>query len=178
MREGLRSEAAPDAGLPISGAESFDLPRERSYQSPFDFSEQDVTRLRLHWETLLGGSWTIRNRAYWTELDWQSEGTLLNGVFPFFPGPDGLFVARTLVPLDDDQRWLGDELEVQLGGENAQLAVRRRGGGAQRRVHHRARSAPVHQPVQSGRDRDLAAATPFPASVRQGTPSGRSWRRT
>ena len=115
--EGLRSEAAPDAGLPISGAESFDLPRERSYQSPFDFSEQDVTRLRLHWETLLGGSWTIRNRAYWTELDWQSEGTLLNGVFPFFPGPDGLFVARTLVPLDDDQTWLGDELEVQLGGE-------------------------------------------------------------
>jgi iron complex outermembrane receptor protein len=116
--EGLRSDAAPDAGLPISGAESFDLPRKRSYQSPFDDSEQDVTRLRLHWESLLDGTWTIRNRAYWTELDWQSEGTLLNGVFPFFPGPDGLFVARTLVALDDDQTWYGDELEVQRGGEN------------------------------------------------------------
>jgi TonB-dependent siderophore receptor len=115
--EGLRSEAAPDAGLPVSGAQSFDLPRKRSYQSPFDFSEQDVTRFRAHWETMTGGSWTIRNRAYWTELDWQSDGTLLNGVFPFFPGDAGLFVARTLVALDDDQRFLGDELEAQLGGE-------------------------------------------------------------
>jgi TonB-dependent siderophore receptor len=115
--EGLRSEAAPDAGLPIAGAQSFDLPRKRSYQSPFDFSEQDVTRLRVHWETMTGGSWTIRNRAYWSELDWQSDGTLLNGVFPLFPGDDGLFVARTLVALDDDQRFMGDELEAQLGGE-------------------------------------------------------------
>jgi TonB-dependent siderophore receptor len=115
--EGLRSEARPDAGLPVSGAQSFDLPRRRSYQSPFDFSDQDVTRLRVHWETLLGGDWTLRNRAYWSELDWQSDGTLLNGVFPFFPGDDGLFVARTLVGLDDDQRWLGDQFEAQLGGE-------------------------------------------------------------
>jgi iron complex outermembrane recepter protein len=115
--EGLRSEANPDAGLPVSGAESFDLPRERSYQSPFDFSEQDVARARLHWETLLGGSWTLRNRLHLTTLDWESDGTILNGVFPLGPGPDGLYVARTLVPLDDEQRWIGNQFEAQLGGQ-------------------------------------------------------------
>ncbi len=125
-----------------------------------------------------GWSWTIRNRAYWTELDWQSEGTLLNGVFPFFPGPDGLFVARTLVPLDDDQTLAGRRARGPARRREAQLAVRGRGRGAQRRVHHRPRPAPVHQPVQSGRDRDLAAARRFPASARRGTPSGRSSRRT
>ena len=114
--EGMRSEAAPDAGLPVSGAERFDLPRRRSYQSPFDFSEQDVTRARVHWETVLDGSWTLRNRAYLSQLDWESQGTILNGVFPLFPGPDGLFVARTLVPLDDEQTWIGNQLEAQLGG--------------------------------------------------------------
>jgi catecholate siderophore receptor len=115
--EGMESDAAPDAGLPVSGAESFDLPRTRSYQSPFDFSEQDVTRARVHWENVFGGSWTVRNRAYFSELDWESDGTILNGVFPLAPGPDGLFVARTLVPLRDEQSWVGDELEVQLGGD-------------------------------------------------------------
>jgi TonB-dependent siderophore receptor len=115
--EGMRSEAAPDAGLPVSGAERFDLPRTRSYQSPFDFSEQDVTRARIHWENVVGGSWTLRNRAYLSELDWRSDGTILNGVFPLAPGPGGLFVARTLVPLDDDQTWIGDQFEAQLGGD-------------------------------------------------------------
>ncbi|HVR29090.1 MAG TPA: TonB-dependent receptor [Thermoanaerobaculia bacterium] len=114
--EGFRSESMPDSGLPVSGAESFDLPRKRSYQSPFDDSRQDVSRARIHWETQLGGSWTLRNRAYFTELDWESEGTILNGVFPAFPGPEGLLVARTLGSLRDDQRWVGDQLEAQLGG--------------------------------------------------------------
>ena len=176
--EGLRSEAAPDAGLPISGAQSFDLPRERSYQSPFDFSEQDVTRLRLHWETLLGGSWTIRNRAYWTELDWQSEGTLLNGVFPFFPGPDGLFVARTLVPLDDDQTLAGRRVRGRSSAARSTT-----GCSASRR-----RSAATSSPSTPASSRSSTCSTrsrprprgrpPFPASARRATPSGGSWRRT
>jgi iron complex outermembrane receptor protein len=53
---------------------------------------------------------TLRNRFYYTELTWDSDGTLVNGAYPF---PDGrTYVARTLVLLDDEQRILGDQLEL------------------------------------------------------------------
>ncbi len=111
--EYVRSDWPPDSGLPFVGASGSDLapvPRETSYQSPFDESEQDVYRLRFEAERKLGGSVTLRNRLYFTELGWGSTGTLLNGAFPF---PDGnTYVVRTLVVLDDKQRLLGDQLEL------------------------------------------------------------------
>ena len=80
--EVMENEYSPDVGLPISGAMSFDLPRRRSYQSPFDFSVQDVTRLRVDWESMIGGSLSLHNKVYSSELDWRSDGTIFNGVFP------------------------------------------------------------------------------------------------
>jgi TonB-dependent siderophore receptor len=112
--EYVRSNWPPDSGLPFmgeSGSVLAPVPRERSYQSRFDQSEQDVYRIRLEAERKLGERFTLRNRFYFTELAWDSRGTLLNGAFPF--PPDGrLFVVRTLVLLEDTQRLLGDQLEL------------------------------------------------------------------
>jgi TonB-dependent siderophore receptor len=111
--EYVRSDWPPDSGLPFVGASGSDLapvPQETSYQSSFDESEQDVYRLRFEAERKLGGNVTLRNRLYFTELGWGSTGTLVNGAFPF---PDGnTYVVRTLVLLDDKQRLLGDQLEL------------------------------------------------------------------
>jgi hypothetical protein len=48
---------------------------------PVDASGQDVYRLRLEGERKLGDTLTLRNRIYFTELGWDSNGTLLNGAF-------------------------------------------------------------------------------------------------
>lgn len=111
--EYVSSDWPPDSGLPFvgeSGSTLAPVPRETSYQSPFDASEQDAYRLRFEAERKLGEGLMLRNRFYFTELGWDSKGTLLNGAFPF---PDGnTYVLRTLVILDDRQRLLGDQLEL------------------------------------------------------------------
>jgi TonB-dependent siderophore receptor len=112
--EYVRSHWPPDSGLPFvgeSGSQLAPVARERSYQSPFDASEQDVYRFRIEGERKLGDKLTLRNRLYFTQLGWDSTGTLLNGAFPF-PPEERLFVVRTLVLLDDTQRLLGDQLEL------------------------------------------------------------------
>ena len=110
--EYVRSHWPPDSGLPFvgeSGSSLAAVPRTTSYQSPFDDSQQDVYRLRLEGERRLG-SVTLRNRVYFTQLDWDSDGTLLSGAFPF---PDGrTYAIRTLVLLDDSQKVFGDQLEL------------------------------------------------------------------
>jgi len=111
--EFVRSEWPPDTGLPFvgtSGEALAPVPRTRSYQSPYDASTQDVQRFRFEAERRLGSSAVLRNRFYYTELTWDSDGTLVNGAYPF---PDGrTYVARTLVLLDDRQRLLGNQLEL------------------------------------------------------------------
>lgn len=111
--ERVRSEWPPDTGIPFvgeSGTTLAPVPRTRSYQTPWDASTQDVERFRFEAERRFGDSLVLRNRVYWTELAWESDGTLVNGAFPF---PDGrTYVARTLVLLDDRQRLLGNQLEL------------------------------------------------------------------
>jgi TonB-dependent siderophore receptor len=109
----VKSEWPPDTGIPFvggSGQKLAPVPRTRSYQTPFDASTQDVQRIRVEAERRIGRSLVLRNRLYYTELTWDSDGTLLNGAFPF---PNGrTYVPRTLVLLDDRQRLLGDQLEL------------------------------------------------------------------
>jgi iron complex outermembrane receptor protein len=125
----VRSEWPPDTGIPFvgeSGSELAPVPRTRSYQSPFDASVQDAWRFRLEAERRLSSSLTLRNRLYYTELTWDSDGTLLNGAFP---GPDGRsYVARTLVLLDDRQRLLGDQLELAASFRTGSVAHELLGG--------------------------------------------------
>ena len=106
----LRSDFEPDAGIPLLFGAVPDVPRERSYQTPFDFSDQDLLRLRLDVESRLSSNWTLRNKTYFTQLDWQSKGTLINAAFPNFSG--GVDVFRTRTVLDDRQEFLGNQLDL------------------------------------------------------------------
>jgi TonB-dependent siderophore receptor len=121
--EHVSSDWPPDSGLPFvgeSGSSLAPVPRARSYQSPFDASEQDVQRLRFEAERKLGDRVTLRNRLYFTRLDWDSTGTLVNGAFPF---PDGrTYVVRTLVLLDDRQRLFGDQLDLVTSFSTGRLS--------------------------------------------------------
>ncbi|MET0553817.1 MAG: TonB-dependent siderophore receptor [Vicinamibacteria bacterium] len=108
--EYVQSDFAPDSGIPLLNGALPDVPRERSYQSPFDVSDQDVYRLRLDASRQLSDRVSLRNKVYYTDLKWASEGTLIVGAFEI-PGFATL-AARTLPLLADRQKWLGDQLEL------------------------------------------------------------------
>ena len=110
--EYVRSEFQPDTGLPLVGNVLPDVPRTRSYQSPFDRSDQDLYRVRLEAERRLGEHVLLRDRLYYTKLDWASDGTLIAGAFPSPFG--GFIVARGMTLLDDRQALLGNQLEGVL----------------------------------------------------------------
>ena len=105
-----------DAGLPLvfgaGGPQVADVPRRRSYQSPFDTSEQAIDRFQVDFERRMSDRFTLRDKAYYRGFDWASRGTIFNGVFP---GPtDALEVSRSLLLLDDRQEFVGNQLEAVL----------------------------------------------------------------
>jgi iron complex outermembrane receptor protein len=107
--ERMEDSYSPDAGLPLVGNQVANVPASRSYQSPYDRSDQELDRFQIDWETKLGDV-TLHDKAYYRELTWTSDGTLLDGVFPDQTGD--LQVARTLVLLDDRQAFYGNQLEA------------------------------------------------------------------
>jgi len=107
------TESKPDSGLALydpdgSGLSIPDVPRRRSYQSPDEFSEQDVARFQFNYERRLSDTVKLRNKLYYRSLDWNSAGSLFNGTVDLGAGPQ---VLRTLTALDDDQRILGNQIE-------------------------------------------------------------------
>ena len=112
-----------DSGLPVVNNDLPDVPRTRSYQSPFDISDQLIHRLRAELKSRLSPSVTLRNRSYFTDFDWISRGTLFSGVFPNAQGSLDLY--RSLLLLDDRQKVLGNQLEglfeFQTGGASHTL---------------------------------------------------------
>jgi catecholate siderophore receptor len=119
--ERIDNQYSTDVGLPLvfsfEGEPSVaEVPRTRSYQSPFDTSEQTVDRFQADYEIRIGERLAVRDKLYWRRFDWLSRGTTLNGVFPGATGE--LEVARTLLLLDDAQRFVGNQLEatIELGG--------------------------------------------------------------
>ncbi len=115
----LRSDFEPDAGIPLLFGSLPDVPRERSYQTPFDFSDQDLLRLRVDVESRLSSKLTLRNKTYFTQLDWDSKGTLINAAFPNFTG--GVDVFRTRTVLDDRQEFLGNQLDFLTSWETGRV---------------------------------------------------------
>ena len=100
----------PDVGLPIIGGVVAAVPRTRSYQSPFDRSEQALFRVRVDLQTGLGRHGTLRDKLYYTDLDWKTDGTLFNGAFPGFA--NDFVLVRVFSNLDDRQKLLGNQLEA------------------------------------------------------------------
>ncbi len=99
-----------DSGLPIINGAVADVPRTQSYQSPFDASDQDIYRARVDLQSRLSPRVTLRNKLYYTDFSWVSQGTLFSGVFPNAQG--SLDILRSLVLLDDRQKVLGNQLEL------------------------------------------------------------------
>lgn len=115
--EYFNSEYKPDSGLPLvynykTGLldQLADVKRTNSYQTPEDYSDQNMLRLKLNLSRQLGEHSGITNKFYYTNLDWKSNGTLLMGAFPGIEG--GLWVNRTLQKLDDQQALAGNQLEL------------------------------------------------------------------
>jgi TonB-dependent siderophore receptor len=108
--EYVDSSYKPDVGLPILNGQVANVPRTRSYQSPFDISDQTLLRLRADFQTGLGRNGTLRNKLYYTDLKWESQGSLISGAFPAFPGEFAL--VRAFSMLDDRQKLLGNQLEA------------------------------------------------------------------
>jgi iron complex outermembrane receptor protein len=107
--EYVEARYAPDSGLPLVDNEIPEVPRERSYQTPFDYSDQEIARFQLDYENRLNESVTLRNKLYYRDLDWQSNGTqLLN---TFIVGDD-VRVSRTVTTLDNQQDYLGNQFEA------------------------------------------------------------------
>jgi iron complex outermembrane recepter protein len=123
--EYVRSEFSPDSGLPLMGLSLASVPRSRSYQTPFDESLQHVVRVRLDGERKLGERTTLRDKAYLTVLDWESQAALIAGAFPGPAGPD---VYRVLSSLDDRQTLLGNPLELATGFETGSVKHQFLGG--------------------------------------------------
>lgn len=123
--ERLEDHFNPDAGLPLLGSQVAGVPASRSYQSPFDRSDQALSRFQLDWEGK-AGAFTLHDKAYYRELTWISDGTLLDGVFP---DPTGrLQVARSLVLLDDRQQFWGNQLEASAEARTGPLTHHLLGG--------------------------------------------------
>ncbi len=115
----------PDAGIPVvfglTGPSLADVPRRQSYQSPNDKSDQNITRVQADYQNRLDETLTLRAKAFYRRLDWDSRGTIFNGVFP---GRLGLEVSRTLLLLDDRQEFYGVQAEAVLGLKTGPLSHR------------------------------------------------------
>lgn len=126
--EYVKNNYQPDAGLPLQfnpiSAVEFervipDVPRTTSYQTPLDDSEQKQLRFRLDYSRTLGKSVTLRNKFYFTGLDWVSAGTLFSGAFPNAQGSFG--VERSLSSLDDNQKFTGNQLEALISFQTGDI---------------------------------------------------------
>lgn len=109
------SDHKPDAGLPVLGNRLVEVPRRRSYQSPFDFSAQRTYRARIDFSSRINKNLQVRHKFYYTDLDWRSRGTLLTGPPRDAQGALQLDqVGRTLTLLDDRQKLIGNQFEAVL----------------------------------------------------------------
>lgn len=116
--EYINSKYKPDSGIPLmfnfeSGKfnQIADVDRKNSYQTPFDFSDQKIIRVKLYTDYKISDNITFSNKSYYSQLDWKSKGTLLNGAFPSFTGP-GPMVLRSMSDLDDVRDLFGMQNEI------------------------------------------------------------------
>jgi iron complex outermembrane receptor protein len=108
--EYVDADFAPDSGIPLVSEALPDVPRDRAYQTPFDFSEQTIGRFQVDYETRLTERVRLRNKFYYRDLDWQTAGTQFAGTFPTLDG--SVAAARLQTWLDDRQQFTGNQTEA------------------------------------------------------------------
>ena len=126
--EYVKSEYTPDSGIPLRvDVATPEIPdnisRTSSFQPETDFSDQKIARFKLNYDSQINESLVVRNKFYYSDQDWKSRGTLLNGVRSI-PGLGDL-LFRSDSNLDDRQKWVGNQLEfiwsLQTGAMNHTL---------------------------------------------------------
>ena len=123
--EYLDANFIPDSGIPVLGELVANVPRRANYQPQNDSSEQQVVRFQLDYQARVNEWLEIRNKFYRRDLDWLSAGTIYNGVFP--SRQTGLpAVSRTLILLDDNQAFTGNQLEAIVSFETGRVAKQHR----------------------------------------------------
>lgn len=122
--DGQRNDVVPDAGVPVVGDELFSDSRSLTFQEPGDDSRQDVFRLYARYDHALSDDAFVRNQSYYTQLDWESEGTVYAGFVRFGVGaePAPRSLARYRPMLDDEQQIFGNELTLHLRLESGRIA--------------------------------------------------------
>jgi TonB-dependent siderophore receptor len=125
--EFIASNYNPDSGLPLlynpfsqQLDKIPDVQETTSYQAPFDFSDQKILRVKLNVDRKINQSFRIHNKLYYTRLDWQSKGTLLNGAFPTATGSTSVY--RSLSELDDLRNFIGNQSEFILSFQTGKFA--------------------------------------------------------
>ena len=79
--EYFRSDYASDSGLPIVGSEIADVPRRRSYQFAVRPLKPRHLQGPVEYINRITGHLTLRNKLYYTDLDWPSEGLCSTALF-------------------------------------------------------------------------------------------------
>ena len=114
--EYVKSEYTPDSGLPIqldlaTPQIPDNISRTSSFQPETDFSDQKVARFKLNYDLQINESFFLRSKFYYTDQDWQSQGTLITNTLSIDPDPN-TYLFRTDSKLADRQKMLGNQLEL------------------------------------------------------------------
>lgn len=114
------TEGSNDGGIPIVLNEMPDVPRTRSYQSPFDEYTQDTSRVRVNLNHTFTPNMTLTNKTYYTTQEWVNNGTLLLGTIPNFTG--GGTVLRLFGDLSQDVTVFGNQLDFMVKGKTGAVS--------------------------------------------------------
>jgi|GEM_PF-1984036 len=120
------NEYTPDSGIPTLGPQLLPgISDKANFQSDGEFSEQDIIRIAVNLETELNDVWSLQNRAYFTDFDWQSSGSIFAGFAKFGAGLEAqpMSLARIRPELDDQQQIIGDNLSFRGDLGNHQVLV-------------------------------------------------------
>jgi len=117
--EFIKSEYEPDSGIPLvydpvnrMFNEIADVDRKTSYQSPFDFSDQRIMRVKLYSDYSINKNLSFYSKIYFSQLDWQTQGTLINGAYPNMTG--SFDVYRSMSKVDDLRNLFGFQKELNI----------------------------------------------------------------
>jgi len=110
-------EFATDGGIPIVLGEIPDIPPTRNYSYPGNESTLETSRFRVDLESFVSDDFTIRNKFYFNDQDWLSEGSAIIGALPTFliiPGAplSAISVLRLQTELDQENRLYGNQFDL------------------------------------------------------------------
>jgi hypothetical protein len=138
--EYVAADFAPDSGIPVLQTTLADVDRKNSYQSQLDQSEQDIYRYRLDFDRKVNDRLSLRDKLYYTDFKWDSDGTLINGAFPsrlegcWWPAP-----------------WCSSTTARKLFGNQAEAVLSFKTGSLSHSLVGGFESEPSRRPVHPGR---------------------------